>query len=93
MKIHQVSVIILVYIVERFFEKCLRSLFEQTLDNIEYVFINDCTPDNSMLLLNKVLEEYPNRKHQVQIVNHEHNKRTWFYAKRWDESSNWRICY
>jgi glycosyltransferase involved in cell wall biosynthesis len=69
-----VSVIVPIYDVEPFFERCLRSLFEQTLDNVEYIFINDCTPDNSMLLLNKMLEEYPYRREQVRIITHEHNK-------------------
>jgi glycosyltransferase involved in cell wall biosynthesis len=68
-----VSVIVPVYNVETFFERCLRSLFGQTLDNIEYVFINDYTPDNSMPLLERVLEEYPHRKEQVRIITHEHN--------------------
>jgi glycosyltransferase involved in cell wall biosynthesis len=40
---------------------------------MEYVFINDCTPDNSMLVLERVLEEYPHRKEQVRIFSHERN--------------------
>ena len=61
----KVSVIIPVYKVERFIEKCARSLFEQTLEEIEYIFVNDCTPDHSMEILSKVLEEYPRRKNQI----------------------------
>lgn len=68
-----VSVIIPVYNAERYFEKCLRSLFEQTLSDIEYIFINDSTPDNSMALLDKVLSEYPERKNQVRIVINDTN--------------------
>jgi glycosyltransferase involved in cell wall biosynthesis/peptidoglycan/xylan/chitin deacetylase (PgdA/CDA1 family) len=68
-----VSVIIPVYNAESFFEKCLRSLFEQTLKNIEYIIINDCTPDASMILLDKILSEYPERKEQVRIIDHPQN--------------------
>jgi glycosyltransferase involved in cell wall biosynthesis len=68
-----VSVIVPVYNVETFFERCLQSLFGQTLNNIEYIFINDCTPDNSMSLLKRLLEEYPHRKEQVRIITHGHN--------------------
>jgi glycosyltransferase involved in cell wall biosynthesis len=64
-----VSVIVPVYNVEPFFERCLRSLFGQTLDNLEYIVINDCTPDNSMLFLERVLDEYPHRRQQVRIIH------------------------
>lgn len=42
----KVSVVIPIYMVEKYIERCARSLFEQTLDDIEYLFINDCTPDS-----------------------------------------------
>lgn len=62
-----VSVIIPVYGVERYIERCARSLFEQTLKDIEYLFIDDCTPDRSIEILKRVLEDYPHRKSQVTI--------------------------
>jgi len=70
----KVSVIIPVYGVEKYIERCIRSLFEQTLDDIEYIFVDDCTPDNSISILRKVLSEYPNREKQVKILHHEKNK-------------------
>lgn len=63
----KISVIIPVYGVEQYIEKCARSLFEQTLDDIEYIFIDDCTPDSSIEILKRVLKEYPNRQSQVHI--------------------------
>lgn len=69
----KVSVIIPVYGVEKYIERCARSLFEQTLDDIEYLFIDDCTPDKSIEVLKNVLEEYPNRKEQVIIHHMEQN--------------------
>lgn len=69
----KVSVIIPVYGVEKYIERCARSLFEQTLDDIEYLFIDDCTPDKSIEVLNRVLEEYPQRKNQVIIHRLEKN--------------------
>lgn len=70
----KVSVIIPIYKVEQYIERCLISLFEQTIDDIEYIFVNDCTPDNSMTILENVLKEYPNRILQVKIINHEWNQ-------------------
>ena len=61
----KVSVIIPVYGVEKYIEKCAHSLFRQSLDEIEYLFIDDCTPDNSIAIVKKVLESYPNRRGQV----------------------------
>lgn len=69
----KVSVIIPVYGVEKYIERCVRSLFEQTLDDIEYLFIDDCTPDKSIDILRQVLEEYPLRKKQVIIHRMERN--------------------
>lgn len=69
----KISVCIPIYNGEKYIEKCIRSLFEQTLDDIEYVFVNDCTPDNSMGIVYDVMEEYPNRKPYIKIINHEIN--------------------
>lgn len=69
-----VSVIIPIYNVSRFIERCADSLMQQTLDGVEYIFVNDATPDNSIELLRSVLERYPNRAARVNIVEHEHNK-------------------
>ena len=69
----KVSVIVPVYGTEKYIERCARSLFDQTLDDIEYLFIDDCTPDRSIELLCQVLKEYPQRKKQVIIHRMEHN--------------------
>ncbi|KUG10431.1 MULTISPECIES: glycosyltransferase family 2 protein [Elizabethkingia] len=71
---YSVSVIIPVFKVERFVERCCRYLFEQTLESAEFIFVDDCSPDNSVSIINKVLEEYPERKDDVQIVKHAINK-------------------
>lgn len=69
----KVSVIIPVYGVEKYIERCARSLFGQTLDDVEYLFIDDCSPDKSIEILKNVLEEYPNRKQQVVIHRMDQN--------------------
>lgn len=69
----KVSVIVPIYGVEAYIERCAVSLFEQTLDDIEYIFVNDCTPDNSMTILSEVLLRYPQRREQVRIINQPKN--------------------
>lgn len=71
----KVSVIVPVYNVSAYIERCARSLFEQTLDDIEYIFINDCTPDDSMTILSRVAAEYPNRRSQIRIFKMSTNSR------------------
>ena len=51
----KVSVIVPVYGVEKYIERCVDSLFRQMLDSIEFIFIDDCTPDNSMTLLDSMI--------------------------------------
>ena len=70
----KVSVLVPVYGVEKYIERCARSLFEQTLDDMECIFVDDCTPDDSMQVLVKILSEYPRRKEQVKIIHHETNQ-------------------
>lgn len=69
----KVSVIIPVYGVERFIVRCVRSLMEQTLQEVEFIFVNDATQDKSMELLKTELDKFPQRKKQVRILNHERN--------------------
>lgn len=54
----KVSVIIPIYGVEKYIERCVRSLFRQTLEDVEYIFVDDCTKDNSIIILNKLIKEY-----------------------------------
>ncbi len=71
----KVSVIIPIYGVEKYIEKCARSLFDQTLkSNVEFIFVNDCTKDDSINILNNVISEYPSRKDQIIVINHDTNK-------------------
>ena len=70
---HSISVYIPVYKAGPFMEKCCRTLFEQTLTDLEYVFVDDCTPDDSMEILKQVLDQYPHRKNGVKILRNETN--------------------
>lgn len=70
-----ISVIIPIYGVEKYIEKCARSLMEQTLSHgVEYIFINDSSKDESVAILKRVLLDYPLKSSMVQIIDHETNK-------------------
>lgn len=67
---YAVTIIVPVYGVEKYIEKCVVSLFEQDFIDIEYIFVNDCTPDNSIAILEKLIEKYPNRKPHIKMIRH-----------------------
>lgn len=72
--LYKVSVIIPVFRVEAYIERCVRSLMEQTLKEIEFIFVDDCSPDSSMEILESVLLDYPQRKSSVKIFHNVVNK-------------------
>ena len=57
----KVSVIVPVYNVEKYINKCLDSLVNQTLKDIEIIVVNDGTPDNSQKIIDKYVKKYPNK--------------------------------
>jgi len=63
----QVSVVIPVYRVEQYIERCAVSLFSQTLEDMEFIFIDDCSPDRSMEILRNVLSRFPARIPQTRL--------------------------
>lgn len=69
----KISIGIPVYGVEKFIRQCARSLFEQTYDDIEFIFVDDKSPDNSISILKETLNDYPNRINQVKIIKHLQN--------------------
>lgn len=53
----QVSIIVPVYNVENYIERCLNSLVNQTFKDIEIITINDGSTDKSLELINKYVKE------------------------------------
>ena len=69
----KVSVLVPIYGVEKYIAKCANGLMQQSYKDVEYIFVNDFTPDDSIDRLMEVIDEYPERKNQVIIVNHTQN--------------------
>lgn len=70
----KVSVIIPIYKVERFIRTCAESLMMQSQkDGVEFIFVDDCSPDNSMEILHEVLRKHPERQPYVKIITHNKN--------------------
>ena len=71
---YKVSILVPIYGVEAYIERCARSLLEQTYHNLEFVFVNDCTKDNSIDVLLRTLEDYPSQKHKYKLIEHNRNR-------------------
>lgn len=70
----KISICVPVYGVEKYIARCAKSLFEQNYRDIEYIFVNDCSRDKSVEVLEDIINLYPSRRKDVIIVNHEVNK-------------------
>lgn len=57
----KVSIIVPVYNVENYLDKCLNSLVNQTLKEIEIIVVNDGTKDNSQSIIDRYVKDYPNK--------------------------------
>lgn len=60
MKKYKVSVIVPVYNVEKYIDRCLNSLINQTLKELEIIIIDDESPDNCPSICDKYAEKYEN---------------------------------
>lgn len=68
----KVSVILPVYGVAQYIEKCAQSLLAQTLQDMEFIFVDDHGPDNSIELVQNMIADHP-RKEQFVFLKPEHN--------------------
>ena len=72
----RVSIVVPVYKVEKYVERCLRSVTAQTYENIECICVNDGTPDNSFEVVKKYVDEHGLDKENIsfKLVEHDLNK-------------------
>ncbi len=67
----QVSIIIPIYKVEQFIQRCLQSVVNQSYKDIECILVNDVSPDNSMQIVEKFIQQ--NADFNFKIINHKQN--------------------
>lgn len=69
---YKISLVAPIYGVEPYIGKFAESLFKQTYNDIEFVFVNDGTKDASMEVLEQLIEEkYEHLRNRIVIVNKE----------------------
>ena len=65
----KVSVCVPVYNVEQYIERCIESILNQSLKDIEIIVVNDCTPDKSM----DIVKSYAKKDKRIKIIEHDVN--------------------
>ena len=70
----KVSILVPICGVENYICRCAESLFNQSYKDIEYIFVDDCSPDKSVNILRNIIKSYPGREDRVKIISHEINK-------------------
>lgn len=82
-----ISVVIPVYNVEAYIERCVNSVRNQTVENIEIILIDDGSPDQSPVLC----DQYAEKDRRVRVI---HKKwRTCVCKKQGNNSGNWKIYF
>ena len=69
----KISILVPFYNVEKYVGRCVESLFTQTYQNIEYVFVNDCTPDRSAEVIQTYIDRY-GVANKCKMINHKENQ-------------------
>lgn len=70
----KVSVLIPVYNVKDYIERCLRSVFENTIiTDCEVIILNDKTQDNSFDIAKEIISQYPELKSNIKLLEHDKN--------------------
>ena len=70
----KVTILMPIFKVEQYLEKTLDSVFSQSYSNIDFVFVNDCSPDNSLQILKKAISKHHVDAGRYTIVNHQQNE-------------------
>ena len=72
MKNITISLVVPVYGVEKYIAEFARSVFSQSYQHVQYIFVNDGTKDNSIEVLNNVIDnEFPSLRDNIIIVSKE----------------------
>ena len=65
MKNDLISIIIPVYKVEKYLEKCIESVLKQTYTNLQIILVDDGSPDNC----GKICDEYAKKDSRIEVIH------------------------
>lgn len=65
MKKEKISVIVPIYNVEKYLRKCIKSIINQTYQNLEIILVDDGATDNS----GEICEEYAKKDNRIKVIH------------------------
>lgn len=68
-----ISLVIPVYKVSAYIERCLKSVIKQTYNHFECILVDDASPDDSITKCERMIADYDGPI-QFRILHHEHNR-------------------
>lgn len=60
-----ISIIVPVYKVEKYLEKCIKSIINQTYNNLQIILVDDGSPDNC----GKICDEYAQKDSRIEVIH------------------------
>lgn len=79
--LYQISVGMPVWGVEKYIQKCLESVLNQDFDDMEVLVIDDCGPDKSIEIAEKIKKEHP-KGGKLRIIHQPQNMGCWAARNR-----------
>lgn len=70
----KLSIIVPVYNVAPYVAGCVKSIMDQDYENLEVLFVDDCSPDNSMEIIKQTIAENNTNHIEWKFLNHEYNR-------------------
>lgn len=70
----KVSIVIPVYNASKYLDRCIDSLLAQTLDSLEFIFVDDCSQDQSVTIIRNRLVDFEQAGFNVKVLQHAVNK-------------------
>ncbi len=71
----KISIVIPIYNVEQYIEDCLKSVAAQTYEGeMECIIIDDCTPDNSCVIIERFISEHKEGNISYTLLHHSENR-------------------
>lgn len=68
---YKVSIIVAIYNIEKYINKCVDSLINQDYANLEIILVDDCSTDNSGI----ICDDYKLKDERIKVIHHKKNMR------------------